>query len=218
MGSCGTSSRLLSHAPHFLPSPRFSHRSAMSVTPDRGSPSVPRVTKTRARMFSRARELGKGPAVYRHRVGWLPSSNTKKKRGVQRLNMAGSKGSLFPPGFPACLVPWDSQPCVCTCRSCCCRFMHSQASVLGLAGSCHPLSIRDQSLFSWGRAELRVMVPSQVWGPQRPEAPLVSRDGEVPIKAPSIPEVHGPRAPGPARGGTCLPLLSSVMVTSVKCK
>lgn len=101
---------LLSHAPHFLPSPRFSHRSAMSVTPDRGSPSVPRVTKTRARTFSRARELGKGPAVYRHRVGWLPSSNTKKKRGVQRLNMAGSKDSLFPPGFPTCLVPWDPSP------------------------------------------------------------------------------------------------------------
>lgn len=69
----------------------------MNVTPDRGSPSSPGRTETRARMFSWARELGKGPAVYRGRVGWLPSS-TKTKREFSAKTWLVARAALGPAG------------------------------------------------------------------------------------------------------------------------
>ena len=176
---------LLSHAPHFLPSPRLSHRSLMSVTPDRGSPSSPGSTETRARTFSQARELGKGPAIYRGRVGWLPSS-TKKKREFSAKTWLVARAACFHLGFPPVWCPQDSPPCACKCRSCCCKFVCSQTSALGPAGSCHQLSTGDWSLFSLGRAELQVSwsfprlggcsvlrliwCPEMEWCPSRPPA------------------------------------------------
>lgn len=47
-GSWGTLPPPFSHTCHFLPSPRFSHRSVMSVTLDQGSHGVRRGTRARA--------------------------------------------------------------------------------------------------------------------------------------------------------------------------
>lgn len=130
---------LLSHAPHFLPSPRLSHRSLMSVTPDRGSPSSPTGTKTRARTFSRARELGKGPAVYRHMVGWLPSSNIKKKREFSAKTWLVARAACFHLGFPPVWCPRILSPV-------CVNVDHAAV------GSCTPrplLSVRPEAVISF---------------------------------------------------------------------